>query len=307
MIRRLRYHEIDFKKYTQCLESSEQIKYSASKIYLDVTSKKRWDLLIYNDYEAVMPLPYIRKYGIKIVLNPMLCQQLGVFSKKDDVMLNEAFLDFLKKNYLIRVYHFNDHNQFQSPIECKKNFIIYPDSYENVYAKYSPKRKRKLRLDEDVLGDSEIRIINFDEAKPFIKSNMTGLAKENDVHGFIRIFKMFYDLKNLTFCAFYYQNQIINLIAVYSDYKTLALLGTFNEKKYVKISGSSALINDMIKKNIETAAFDFEGSEVPSIEEFFRGFRPELKKYCYVRSSIKTLAKGLITFIVKGKVLNIIR
>jgi len=306
MIRRLRYHEIDFSKYAQCLENSEQIKYSASKIYLDVTSKKRWDLLIYNDYEAVMPLPYVRKYGIKIVLNPMLCQQLGVFSKQDNVILNEAFLDFLKKNYLVRVYHFNDHNQFQSPIEYKKNFIIYPDSYDNVYAKYSPKRKRKLRLDENVLGNSEIKIISFDEAKPFIESNMTGLAKQEDVHGFIRIYKRFYDLKSLTFCAFYYQNQIINLIAVYSDYKTLALLGTFNEKKYVKISGSSALINDMIKKNIETAAFDFEGSEVPSIDEFFRGFRPELKTYPYVRSSIKTLAKELIIFIVKRRIQNLL-
>lgn len=307
MIRRLRYNEIDFRKYTQCLESSEQIKYSASKIFLDVTSKKRWDLLVYNDYEAVMPIPYVRKYGIKVVLNPMLCQQLGVFSKKDDVLLNEAFLDFLKNNYLIRVYHFNDHNQFNSPIERKKNFIIYPDSYEKVFANYSPKRKRKLRLGEDILSDSEIRIISFNEAKLFIENNMTGLAKRNDVHGFTRIFKIFYDFKKLTFCAFYYQNQIINLISVYSDYKTLALLGTFNEKDFIKISGSSVLIDDMIKKNIETAAFDFEGSEVPSVEEFFRGFRPELKKYAYIRSSIKMLAKELITFIIKGKIRNIVR
>jgi hypothetical protein len=49
MIQRLKYNEIDFEKYTQCLENSEQRKYSASKVFLDVTSKNRWELLVYND------------------------------------------------------------------------------------------------------------------------------------------------------------------------------------------------------------------------------------------------------------------
>ncbi|MBU3049861.1 hypothetical protein KNV96_17100, partial [Chryseobacterium indologenes] len=85
MIKRLKYHEIDFVKYSQCLENSEQRKYTATKDFLDITSKKQWEVLVYNDYEAVMPVPFIRKYGVKIVHNPKLCQQLGVFSKKDDV------------------------------------------------------------------------------------------------------------------------------------------------------------------------------------------------------------------------------
>jgi hypothetical protein len=98
MIKRLKYNEIDFEKYTQCLENSEQRKYSASKVFLDVTSKNRWELLVYNDYEAVMPIPYVKKYGIKIVHNPMLCQQLGIFSIKDSVSVNESFvINFILK------------------------------------------------------------------------------------------------------------------------------------------------------------------------------------------------------------------
>lgn len=305
MIKRLKYSEIDFVKYAQCLENSEQRKYSASKVFLDVSSNNRWELLVYNDYEAVMPIPYVKKYGLKIVHNPMLCQQLGIFSKKEDISINEAFYGYLNKNYLVRVYKFNDCNQFHSQIELRKNFLILPDSYENVYSKYSPKRKRKLRLDKDVLNVSKIKMVSFNEAKGFIEANMLGLDKEEDLSGFLRIFEMFYHLGHLQFSAFYYNNSIINVIAIYEDKYTVALLGTFNDKKYVKISGASVLIDNVIKDFIETKIFDFEGGELPNIEEFFRGFRPEFRPYGIIESSVKKLVKDLIALIIKGKFFNL--
>ncbi|MBK1896380.1 hypothetical protein [Chryseobacterium paridis] len=301
MIKRVRYNEIDFNKYTECLENSEQRKYSASRTFLDITSKNQWELLVYNDYEAVMPIPYVKKYGIKIIHNPMLCQQLGIFSKKDSASVNQAFLDFLNSNFLIRIYQFNDLNKFHSIVEQKKNFLIPSDSYEKVYARYSPKRKRKLRLDEDVLRNSENKLVSFNEAKLFIQNNMLGLEKEGDINGFLRIFKMFYDQGHLQFSAFFYNQKIINIIAVYEDDFSLALLGTFNDKEYVKISGASVLIDNVIKNCIENKTFDFEGGELPNIEEFFRGFRPELQPYGILKSSVKELAQKLLILIAKGK------
>lgn len=301
MIRRLKYHEIDFVKYAQCLENSEQRKYSAAKDFLDTTSTMPWEILVYKDYEAVMPVPFVRKYGMKIVHNPKLCQQLGVFSSKDNVDLNEAFLEYLEKNYMIRAYPFNDVNQLRTKIRIKKNFLLYPDVYEKVYSRYSPKRKRKLRLDEAVVKESEIRTISYDIAKAFIEANTIGLSKDNDLFEFMRIFKSFYKLNYLKFTAFYYQQQIINVIATYSDGNMVALLGNFNDKDYIRLSGASVLIDHIIKENIETHIFDFEGGELPNIEEFFRGFRPELRPYGIIENSKKNLFKKLGYLIVRGK------
>ncbi|AZA89173.1 Uncharacterised protein [Chryseobacterium nakagawai] len=302
MIRRLKYHEIDFVKYSQCLENSEQRKYSATKDFLDITAPKQWEVLVYNDYEAVMPIPFVRKYGVKIVHNPKLCQQLGVFSNKDNVNLNEQFLDYLESHYLIRVYPFNDGNELRTKLRIKKNFLIYPDVYEKVYARYSPKRKRKLRLDEEVLNHSEIRHISYDEVRAFIESNIVGLGKESDLAGFMEIYKASYQLKYLSFLAFYYHGEIINAIATYSDCNMVALLGTFSNKEYVKLSGASVLIDRMIKETIETHVFDFEGGDIPNIEEFFRGFRPELKPYALIESSKKDLFKKLGSLLLKGRI-----
>ena len=98
MIKRLKYQEIDFEKYQNCLENAEQKIYSAEKVFLDVTAKNDWELLVYGDYEAVMPIPFIKKWGFKFVVTPKLTQQLGVFSKNDNPEINELFLDFLQKN-----------------------------------------------------------------------------------------------------------------------------------------------------------------------------------------------------------------
>lgn len=302
MIRRLKYNEIDFVKYSQCLENSEQRKYSATKDFLDITASKQWDILVYNDYEAVMPIPFVRKYGVKIVHNPKLCQQLGVFSSKDDVNLNEQFLHYLESHYLIRIYSFNDGNKLRENLRIKKNFLIYPDAYENVYCRYSPKRKRKLRLDQDVLNHSEIKSVSYVEVKPFIESNILGLGKESDLDGFMEIYEKSYHLKYLSFLAFYYHGKIINAIATYSDGNTVALLGTFSDKEYVKLSGASVLIDRMIKEIIDTHIFDFEGGDIPNIEEFFRGFRPELKPYAVIECSKKDLFKKIGSLLLKGRI-----
>lgn len=301
MIRRLKYHEIDFVKYSQCLENSEQRKYSATKDFLDITAPKQWELLVYNDYEAVMPVPFVRKYGVKIVHNPKLCQQLGIFSIKDDVNLNEQFLDYLETHYLIRAYPFNDVNKLRTKLRIKKNFLIYPETYEKVYARYSPKRKRKLRLDEEVLKHSEVKTVSYDEVKSFIESNIIGLDKESDLAGFMKIYETSYRLKYLRFLAFYYHNRIINVIATYSDCNMVALLGNFSDKEYIKLSGASVLIDQMLKETIDTHIFDFEGGDIPNIEEFFRGFRPELRPYGFIESSKKDLFKKLGSLLLKGR------
>ncbi|MEG0761161.1 hypothetical protein [Chryseobacterium sp.] len=301
MIRRLKYHEIDFEKYTQCLESSAQRKYSATRQFLDISSDKKWELLVYGDYEAVMPVPYVFKSKIKIVHNPMLCQQLGIFSKEDNVEINELFLNFLEKNYLIRIYSFNEFNHFKTSLKSKKNYLIPPNDYETVYGKYSPKRKRKLRLDEEVVMNSEIKNISFSQAESFIKENFLGADKEEDIDLFISIFKNMFEANCLNFSAFYLNKKIINIVVTYFDNLTVALLGTFNDKESVKISGASVLIDKSIEVNISKKIFDFEGSELPNVEEFFRGFRPELRPYHLIEYSKKNIIKKLLSlkFIMK--------
>ena len=291
MIRRVKYHEIDFEKYELCIENSVQRKYAATKNFLDIVAGKNWEIIVLDDYEAVMPITFVVKYGIRFVLNPKLCQQLGIYSREDSVEINDLFFKFFQKKYRIFYYPFNDCNVFSEQLPRRNNFIIFPDEYENVYQKYSPKRKRKIRQEPEIKENSKIiRQLGFDKVKNFIIENMLGAkANSNDIHDFIALFKAFFDSGKLDFMGYYYHDELINLLAVYHDEKTNVLLGTINDHQFMKISGASVLFDEYLKETIAQKAFDFEGGDIPNIEEFFRGFRPELKTYPYIQNSKKSL------------------
>lgn len=295
MIKRLKYNEIDFAKYSKCIENACQRKYSATKDFLDITAGKNWELLVYNNYEAVMPVCCFSKLGLKMVYNPKLCQQLGVFSQEDSVAVNDLFFEFLNKNYWVRYYGFNDINSFSKPLQKRKNFLMMPGSYDEIYQKYSPKRKRKLRQEPEIKEHSEIRYhLDLNKVEEFILKNMRGADHHPSDHlEFMKIFRQFYEKQRLELVGYYYHGRLTNVIALYADELTVALLGTYNDAEFVKISGASVLIDDAIRKNIQHKIFDFEGGDIPNIEEFFRGFRPEMKPYPCYGNSKKELVKKL--------------
>lgn len=295
MIKKLKHSDIDFKKYSFCIENSGQKKYSAEKEFLDVVCQKNWEVLVYGDYEAVMPIPYTKKFGKKIVVHPFLCQQLGVFSKEDSKDLNDKFLQFLLKNYDVLYYAFNDANHTSKKLLQRKNYLIFPENYELVRKRYSPKRKRKLRIDEENIPKIRIeKQVAFADAKKYIEKNLLGIEKENDLKKFFQILNDFSEENALKFYGFYFEKQLVNLIALHCSENTVALLGTFNEKDFIKLSGASILIDEAIKDHIENKIFDFEGSDLANVEEFFRGFRPVLKEYAVIKNSKKEFVKNSI-------------
>ena len=241
-----------------------------------------------------MPVPFVWKLGFKIVINPKLCQQLGIYSNIESKEINDLFHKFLESNYIVWYYAFNDCNTFSESLKLRQNFLIFPDRYETVRQKYSPKRKRKLRLDQEVIDHSEmIKNPDLDLVKHFIKKTGLG-AGESDLQDFIALLTDFYHHDQLDFYGFFYHKKLINLIAIYREPYTLTLLGTYNERDFVKLSGSSYLIDQVISENIEEKIFDFEGSEIPAVEEFFRGFRPESRPYPCLQKSKKEVVKEMI-------------
>ena len=69
--------------------------------YLNAVCENQWDALIFKDYEAVFPLPFKKKLGLKYLIQPVFCQQLGAFGSNAHVNT----LDFLHAipKYFFRV------------------------------------------------------------------------------------------------------------------------------------------------------------------------------------------------------------
>ena len=80
MIRYISHTEIDREKWDDCISHSVFETLYPYSWYLDVVSPG-WYALVRNDYEMVMPLTWKRKYGIRMLMQPLLTQQLGVFAR----------------------------------------------------------------------------------------------------------------------------------------------------------------------------------------------------------------------------------
>ncbi|MFO7658327.1 MAG: hypothetical protein R6W78_14810 [Bacteroidales bacterium] len=80
-IRYLKNGEINYYRWDICIRNSFNSCIYGYTWYLN-TVCDNWDALIEGDYEAVMPLPTIRRFGLQGIQTPSFTGSLGIFSGK---------------------------------------------------------------------------------------------------------------------------------------------------------------------------------------------------------------------------------
>ncbi|WP_294276404.1 hypothetical protein [uncultured Chryseobacterium sp.] len=281
MIRKIRYSDIDFEKYSACLESSVQKNWYARREVLDELSGN-WHILVLNDYKAVMPINIKKKYGLNFVHMPLFCQQLGIFSLFDDPQINDEFLFFLKNNYRIFLYCFNDTNSFTTQIENRKNYIIPVSDYLLLKRKkYFKGRKSTVKWSQHLI----YRELQPDKMiEQFIAENSKGISKYRDLEKFKNYFDFLYKNNSLKLCCAYLNDQLISLAILISEDKQFSLLSLINHKKFTDENGPSFLIDQILKNHIHEKTLNFMGGNIRGIEVFFKSFGGELKSFPIVEN-----------------------
>lgn len=283
MIRRLKYNEIDFDKYSKCLENSAQKNWYARKEVLDQLSGN-WHILVYNDYEAVMPVPLKRKFALNLVVMPLFCQQLGVFSSKDDFKINDQFLNFLKNRYNIFSYSFNHYNSFSQDLDKKKNYTIQISDYILLRRKkYFKGRKSTAKCAQHLI----YKEIDFsEESFSFMQKNFKGLSKDGDVEKYRKYLNFLYTNNSLKLSGAYLDEKLINIAVLIDEKDQLSLLGLINDEEYKDENGPSFLIDKILSLYIDEKKFNFMGSNIRGIEIFFKSFGAELQEYPTLENKI---------------------
>lgn len=291
MIKRLKYHEIDFEKYSECLENSAQQNFYAQKHILDFLCET-WELLVFKNYEAVMPVPIKQKLGFSFALQPLFCQQLGVFSNEDNPLVNDIFFNFLKKNYRTVYYGFNAENQFTSKVLVKKNHVIDRQSYQNLRKKYFKGRKYSIKSAQfHTFKELELN----DENIHFIRSNFKGLKKEGDKAKLMSYLHFLNKNNQLKIFGCFNNLKLTNAAIAIKTEEKLFLLALVNDPKFIKYNGASFLIDKILQENIEHRDFDFMGSNLSGIGLFFKSFGASERVYGILETSKKDLLLSLFT------------
>ena len=144
-IKYLHRDQIDTAKWDECIQQSTNGLLYATSEYLDCIT--RWDALVQNDYEAVMPLPWRKKFGFQYLYQPAFCQQLGIFSKSGpNLTISDRFLDRIPSSYALWDIQLNATNVINKyNAKLRKNYLLSLNaSYEELNKEYSRSAKRNI-------------------------------------------------------------------------------------------------------------------------------------------------------------------
>lgn len=288
MIHKYNHHTVDKKKYSICLHQCLNYRIYAELWYLTIVSPDGYDVLVLNNYEAVMPIPYQKKLGFKFVIQPIFCQQLGIFYKQNiSVEIFNLFLSFLKK-YKVRSYCFNEENTpyFPSDYLKRDNQVLNLNcDYLTLVNNYNTNKKRVLKKHLS----SNIRI-----EKRYTGSIVTGAVGKHLNR--ILLASQIYILNTLLqeldrkkvlkqYTVFNKENiPVVYLWLIFSKGRIINLLSI--RIKEFEIKNSYAYLIDSLIKNYskQKLILDFEGSMISGIANFNKSFGAKTNHYIFYKN-----------------------
>lgn len=285
-IRTLKQQDIDRKKWDACIANAAQSLPYAHTWYLDAVAKN-WDGIVYGNYEAVMPLVWLRKYGVPCMYQPYYCQQLGIFSNQSiSIELQTAFMDIAASAF---PYISANLNASHAPVAAsyglseKKNLLLgLHKPYTELYQAFATNHKRNIskaekaglvfatNTDMPALKQFYLSSINRQRNAWFnakAEALFNGLMDSLLLHGKANIYTA-----NLN------GDILAAMVLVPQGQRMISIINASSDAG--KAVGASHFVHaKLIEKYAATGhIIDFEGSSIPSIARFYQGFgaQPEV-------------------------------
>ncbi|HMX04759.1 MAG TPA: hypothetical protein PK511_04570 [Chitinophagales bacterium] len=289
----LRHNEIDRKNWDRCIDNSLNALPYAYSWYLDIVSNGQWDAIIIDDYAAVFPIPFKNRLIYKQVYQPFFTQQLGLFYT--DKLYHTKLPDVLKalpasyRKIHLHLNIENDLGEVFSAVEKRvTHHIDLNKSYQSIASDYNEQIRRNLKkslthhLQVETSSDVNI-LISLREM--FLQEALKGKQSAADTDRLKKLIQAILDNKKgeikfvrgaendiqAAVCLLQSNGYIIYLSSVSSD------VGKANH-------AMTFLIDDMLKSNANTQqTFDFEGSMIPGIARYFKGFGGKEKWFSVIQ------------------------
>ena len=267
MISYLENKEIDYAKWDFSLsESSNRLVY-ANSWYLDLVCDA-WDALVLNDYEAVMPLPKRKKWGIQYVYQPFFCQQLGIFSNQSGLDV-DVFLEAIPKHFKYVELNLNSGNTTSK--HCVKenvNYLLSLKPIDELSKGFSENTKRNIKKS----GKQDLTIKelgDYRDTEVFLKD--FGKLPVNTTEEYKLFSREALEKKCFkNYGVFLADDLLASAFVVETSDRVTYLNGVVAPEG--KRNGAMHYLFEYLFKLYLGKIFDFEGSNIEGIARFYKGF-----------------------------------
>lgn len=257
-------------------------------------------------FKQIASAPFCPSNGLYVKSNSINPSQKNTFQKKVVKLISEFLLS---KPVSILSFSFPPNIIDTQPLYWS-DFNITPKytyqldlnlTEEELFANMSSERRKNIRKAKKD-GIKSVLEIKSKNAEKLIKSTFKDQQLKVDYKVLSNILNQFSTQHNTLCFVSYNKNKkpIATAFCVYDDKQAYYLFGGYDNNNKHEGAGALAMW-EAIKyaKNKQISIFDFEGSMVPKIEQYFRGFGGELVPY-YVVQKAKTIPHIILTK-AKGK------
>jgi hypothetical protein len=286
-IRYMERNDIDSIKWDNCISHAPNGLIYARSFYLDIMSKN-WSALVLNDYEAVMPLTWNRKFGISYLYQPAFTAQLGVFFKYEPSKnIVDSFIEKVKSRFRFCEIHLNFASSSMEGL-TRVNFVLdLGKPYEEIRKGYKKRLIENLRESEPYQLEylvssnyvSTIQLFKDQYGERF--SNI----REREYLNFEKLCSEL-NFRNMVFARDVKDNsdELLSTSIFFKDdkriYNIMSVSLPAGREKRAHFFLLDQLIMEFSTRNI---LLDFEGSDLAGIAEFYRKFGSVNQPYSFLR------------------------
>jgi hypothetical protein len=281
-----RRHEIDASKWDRCIDEARNGLIYGYAFYLDGVADN-WDALVLKDYEAVMPLPWRKKYGFYYLYQPAFIAQLGIFAKELDAALIESFLAAIPSRFRLWEFPLNQQNRFelkQFQLFDRINYVLpLSECYETLSNSYRENTRRNIKKSVQ-FGCYPMRDIPLDDII-HLAEEQSNSASNLDLEKFKYLFPILEARSAArSYGVLSKQNQLLaSCIFTFSHNRAYYIL-VGNHPNGRTLGASHALIDAFIRDHAnKDLLLDFEGSDIRNLAFFYSSFGASEERYSAIK------------------------
>lgn len=277
-IQYLTQQQINKQKWDACIEAADNGLIYAFSFYLD-TMSKHWDALVLNDYEAVMPLTWNKKYGIRYLYQPFLTAQSGVFGKKITGEQVDLFIQAIPGSFRFIDISLNSNNasgNLEGVSISRSNYVLdLSKPYETLFQNYRENIRRNIKK---ALQLGCVIQKGFDAEKVILLAVQQMKSHGNEEADNIERFRKLYQYLHArqmatTYGVFTAQNELLASCVFFFSHNRAYYILVGNHPNGKTTGASHALIDAFIKDHAgKNMLLDFEGSDIRNLAFFYSSF-----------------------------------
>ncbi|RYY49353.1 MAG: hypothetical protein EOO06_07395 [Chitinophagaceae bacterium] len=287
-MRYIPYAEIDKVKWDRCIQQSDNGFVYSTSMYLDHMAGN-WDAIVLNDYEAVLPLPWRRKWGIQYVFPPSFTQQLGITSKlvTDDEMFRQ-FIAAIPQKFRFIELNLNSSNKINpNGFFRRQNYLLnLAADYNALQSNYSRSASRNLRKAKEN-NISVTTTVTYAEVIALHKKRFEqGIGFTGDDYDKFSALVEAFNKEQSCYCigAMNSQAELIagSIYLIYKDRLYFVLNG--NTAESFRVGATHLLMDHTIREfSGKNFVLDFEGSDHASFARFYEQYGAQPETYYFIR------------------------